>query len=347
MSQQLESAIPEEFQVQRLCPMSMKKGWKPPYPSFSARFDQSWHDIGVVIFGIQGPNDRPHRTQIHDVGQKLMTETAKSEEVLFRDQAEFMDSANMINRIIVCYFAGNQKSRQIASNLGDNWLKNSTSQTVLGFYVEHIWPTMDRIETLYSSDHVQGVANLAVRLSGEIREHGYWGSARDRLPAAQIDPLAPGRGLRNVRENIVEVRDIHNLCLIRSGQDWSETTGEERFMYEEEVEPVLSAGMDFLTHSGAEAGCISNRYVRVLDEQGHQLDQSYGMSWWHSMESLDDWARAHPTHKAIFGVAMRYLGEHGGSGHLKLTHEVFVVEKAQGHFRYINCHPGTGVLPAV
>ena len=347
MSQQLEPAIPEELRLERVCPMSMKQGWTPSYPAYSARFEQSQKYLGMVIFGIQGPNDIHHRAQIHDVGQQLMADTAELDAVLSCDQAEFIDSANMLNRIIVCYFAGSQEAHHTADDLGSHWLKNRSSQTALGFYVEQIWPTLDRVETLYSSDHVQGVANLAVGLSDEIREHGYWGSARDRLPIAQTDLLEPERGCRSDGEGIVEVRDIHNLCLIRSGQDWSATTGEERHMYEEEVEPVLSAGMDFLTHNGAEVGCIANRYGQALNEHGQRLDQSYGMSWWHSMKNLDEWARAHPTHKAIFGVAMRYLGEHGGSGHLKLTHEVFVVDKAQGHFRYLNCHPATGVLPAV
>lgn len=347
MSQQLEPAIPDDLRVERVCPMSMKQNWTPPYPSFSARFEPSLDSLGMLILGVQGANDAPRRAQIHDVGQQLMADTAQVKEILYRDQSEFIDSANMFNRIVVCYLEGNQDAHLAADRLSNDWLEDKDSQTNLGFYVEQIWPTMDRVETLYSSDHVQGVANLAGRLSGEVREHGYWGSARDRLPAAQTDPLDPDRGARSDNENIVEVNGVHNLCLIRSGQDWSETTGDERRMYQEEVEPILSTGMEFLTHDGADAGCIANRYVRVLDENGERLDQSYGMSWWHSMKDLDDWARAHPTHKAIFGVAMRYLGEHGGSGHLKLTHEVFVVDKAQGHFKYLNCHSRTGVLSAV
>ncbi|WP_442867650.1 hypothetical protein [Citricoccus sp. NR2] len=42
-------------------------------------------------------------------------------------------------------------------------------------------------------------------------------------------------------------------------------------------------------------------------------------------------------------MALRYLGEHGG-GHLKLTHEVFVIERGQAIFRYRNCHVQTGLL---
>lgn len=106
-------------------------------------------------------------------------------------------------------------------------------------------------------------------------------------------------------------------------------------MFEEEVESVLGVGMDFLTHEGVSSGYISNRDVHVLNKDGVPIDQGYGMSWWHSMEDLDNWARDHPTHKAILGAAMRYLREHGGNGHLKLTHEVFVLDKTQGRFQYV------------
>ena len=36
----------------------------------------------------------------------------------------------------------------------------------------------------------EGVGHLASHLSAPIVEHGYWGSARDRLPIAQVDALA-------------------------------------------------------------------------------------------------------------------------------------------------------------
>lgn len=65
-----------------------------------------------------------------------------------------------------------------------------------------------------------------------MAEHAYWGSVRDRLPLAQTDPLTPGAppkvgggGDRRL------VGGQQNLCLIRSGQDWTDTEGDERRMY--------------------------------------------------------------------------------------------------------------------
>lgn len=50
-------------------------------------------------------------------------------------------------------------------------------------------PSVDRFETLFSNDRLDGVATLADSLSGKVREHGYWDGARDRMPLAQVDAL--------------------------------------------------------------------------------------------------------------------------------------------------------------
>ena len=155
------------------------------------------------------------------------------------------------------------------------WLGDRHASGDAGFFLESVRPSTARFETLFSNDRLEGVARLAGTLSGEVPEHAYWGGARDRLPLAQTDPLAPGDppvvtgdGMRQV------VRGQDNLCLIRSGQDWSDTDGGERHMYLREVEPVLRAGMDFLRDEGRTVGCYANRYLRVIDDRG---DPSTGM----------------------------------------------------------------------
>lgn len=341
-----ESAIPDALRRERACPHSMPGDWVPPYPSYSARFDEARSAVGVLILGVQGPVDDSVRSRLQHRSQELMERTGRMQSVLFRDQAEFIDSAGLLNRMVVCYFDDSASAAVVSESIADGWLAEGQAEPALGFFAEQIWPTLDRVETLYSSDHVQGVAHVANSLSGEIQEHGYWGSARDRMPATQTDRLDSEGGQRDLLDEVVSVEGLHNVCLIRSGQDWSQTLGDERATYLEEVEPVLRRGMEFLTDDGSDIGCLGNRYARVLDESGVVMDQSYGMSWWRSLADLDRWARDHPTHQSIFGVALRYLAEHGGSGHLKLTHEVFVMDRAQAIFRYRNCHAGTGVLSA-
>ena len=147
-------------------------------------------------------------------------------------------------------------------------------------------------------------------------------------------------------DGVVRVSGQANLCLIRSGQEWSETAGDEQRMYLEDVEPVLRAGMDFLRDEGHGIGCYANRYMTVLDDAGRPLDKSFGMSWWHSLEALDTWAESHPTHVAIFRVALKYLGTMGAAAKLRLYHEVTVAAADQQRLEYLDCHPATGLLRA-
>ena len=90
---------------------------------------------------------------------------------------------------------------------------------------------------------------------------------RDRIPLSQTDPLAPTGSPAVERDGgRVIVRPHGGICLIRSGQDWTDTDGTERAMYLNDVEPVLRAGMDFLRDSGREIDCYSNRYLTVLED---------------------------------------------------------------------------------
>jgi aldoxime dehydratase len=169
------------------------------------------------------------------------------------------------------------------------------------------------------------------------------------MPLAQTDRLAAAGELSAETDQatgLVTVRPHGNLCLIRSGQQWTETDGDERRMYLEEVEPALCAGMDFLRDDGLTVGCYANRYLRVTTDDGTVTDKSFGMSWWRTLEDLETWSESHPTHVAIFRAALKYLSTMGADARLRLYHEVTVTEAEQQRFRYLGCHDRTGMLRA-
>jgi len=222
------------------------------------------------------------------------------------------------------------------------WARRGSSRSV-GTFAEVLRPVVRRFETLFSSDLPEGAACLAQRLSDAVQEHGYWGGARDRIPLSQTEDLAPVGSPRVVTDGILQrVLGQENLCLIRSGQDWSATEGK----YQEDVEPTLRVGMDFLRDDGLPSGCFANRYLTVIDRHGNALEKSFGMSWWRSLADLERWAESHPTHHAIFGAAMKYLGAMGPDAKLRLYHEVTVAAAHEQYFEYANCHPETGMLQA-
>jgi aldoxime dehydratase len=181
-----------------------------------------------------------------------------------------------------------------------------------------------------------------------VREHAYWGGMRDRIPLSQTDAMtASGAPKADGTDGHVRVVPHDNLCLIRSGQDWSDTDDAERKMYLDDVEPVLREGMNFLRDDGLSCGCFANRYMMVLGPDGKPVEKSFGMSWWKSLDALERWSESHPTHVAIFGAAMKYLMKLGPAAKLRLYHEVTVATAEEQYFEYRNCHPKTGMLRAV
>ncbi|PRX47074.1 aldoxime dehydratase [Prauserella shujinwangii] len=342
-----ESAIPAHLATTRTRPARREPGWSPPYPSYVARFAPAVTSVAIVCFGVQ------HRTasepaDVRAALAELAEASADPDGPGRLDRAAYVDEAGYRTVLGLGYWDDPGRYDRWFARFRPRWLGERRSGGDTGFFVEALRPSVSRFETLLSNDRREGVACLADGLSGEIAEHGYWGGARDRLPVAQTDPLEPGAPPTLVRDGGLRVvRGQHNLCLIRSGQDWTDTDGDERRRYLDEVEPVLRAGMDFLRDEGQAVGCYANRYARLLGEDGEPVDKTFGMSWWRSLGHLDRWARDHPTHQAIFGQAMRYLSALGAGARLRLHHEVVVAAAAEQRFEYLGCHPRTGLLRGV
>jgi aldoxime dehydratase len=338
----MESAIPPHLQVTRSRHRRVPDDYQPPYPSFVARHRPAVGTVVMAYFGIQ-----------HASGaSKGVPAALKSLEALFAsangprhtDRAAFVDEAGYNNTLSVAYW----DDRAVF----DLWFPVAraawTGAEAAGFgkFIEVLSPSVNDYETLFSSlGRPEGVAVIADGMSGEVLEHAYWGGMRDRIPLSQTNEMAPAGAPAVVRERgCLRVKPHDNICLIRSGQDWSDTDAAERKMYLEDVEPVLREGMEFLRDQGLAIGCFANRYMTVLDGDGRPTEKSYGMSWWKSLATLERWAESHPTHVRIFGAAMKYLSTLGPAAKLRLYHEVTVARAADQFFEYRDCHPGTGML---
>jgi len=337
----MESAIPAHLTVERTRPTRKSTSFRPPYPSFSVRFDPSVRQVVMAYFGVQHASATPP-----SVAAEALARLASAAGGAHRERARYVDEAGYHTTVEIRYWTD---PAEFSSWLADNdfWTAGPAAPEA-GFFLEAVQPTVPRFETLFSNDRLEGIGVAADGLSGEIQEHGYWGGARDRIPLAQKDLLAPsGAVSATVSGDVVTVVPNGNLCLIRSGQEWTETAGDERQMYLTEVEPVLRTGMDFLRDDGLSVGCYANRYLQVLAADGSVADKSFGLSWWRGLEDLETWSESHPTHVAIFRVALKYLSTMGPAARLRLYHEVTVVEPDQTRFEYLNCHPKTGLLRAV
>jgi aldoxime dehydratase len=341
----MESAIPLHLQTERTRQPRVGRDYAPPYPSFVARHKPDVTRVVMAYFGIQYRGERPKPAS---AALSAISAALGDSGPGHWDRATYVDGAGYSTVLSIAYWDEPSAFDSWFAVHGGEWTSDARAGDGVGYFTELLRPSVQRYETLFSAnDRAEGIAVLADTMSDGVQEHAYWGGARDRIPLSQTDELAPlgapevvGDGVRR------RVLPQENLCLIRSGQDWSDTDADERAMYLQDVEPVLRAGMDFLRDDGLAIGCYANRYMTVVDRDGMAMDKTFGMSWWRSLAALERWAESHPTHVAIFGAAMKYLSTLGPAAKLKLYHEVTVAAADEQHFEYLNCHDGTGLLRA-
>jgi aldoxime dehydratase len=343
----MESAIPPHLEVNRTRHRRVPDDYQPAYPAFVARHRPAVERVVMAYFGVQ------HRGEISPAAaaplEWIADAFAQANGPGHWDRAAYLDEAGYRNVVSVAYWDNEKKFDGWLPSARERWTGDKQSWAEVGTFIEVLSPPVNDYETLFSSlGRREGVAALADGLSGEVMEHAYWGSMRDRIPRSQISELAPSGFPTVVRDGArLCIKPHDNICLIRSGQDWSDTEAAERKMYLEEVEPVLRAGMDFLRDEGRSIGCFANRYMTVLDGDGRPTEKTYGMCWWKSLAALERWAESHPTHVRIFGAAMKYLSTLGPAAKLRLYHEVTVARASDQFFEYRNCHERTGMLNAV
>ena len=342
----MESAIPKHLQCPRTRQRRVPDDYSPPYPSTVARFKPGIERVVMAYFGIQYRGEAAPEAATQAL--RLNAGAFDGDKAPGHwDRARYVDEAGFTNVISIGYWVDTDRFDAWFAGFGSQWASDALARDGVGTFTEVLRPSVQRFETLFSSDLPEGVAVLADGLSGVVQEHAYWGGARDRIPLSQTSEMAPAGQPSVVSEGRYQRVVPHdNLCLIRSGQDWAATEREERRMYLEDVEPVLRTGMTFLRDKGLPIGCFANRYMTVVDREGRDTEKSFGMGWWRSLSALERWAESHPTHVAIFGAAMKYLGTLGPAAKLRLYHEVTVAAAGEQLFEYFNCHPKTGMLRA-
>jgi aldoxime dehydratase len=340
----MESAIPPHLQVARTRHRRVPDDYQPPYPAFVARHGAAVERVVMAYFGLQYRGDAPPACATGLAW--LEGQFAGPNGPKHWDRAAYRDEAGYDNIVSVAYWDDQQTFAAWFPAAREGWTGEQQEHSALGTFIEVLSPSVNDYETLFSSlGRPEGVAVVADSLSGDIMEHAYWGGMRDRIPRSQTNEMAPAGAPGLVREGErLRVKPHENICLIRSGQDWSDTDAAERKMYLDDVEPVLREGMEFLRDDGRSIGCFANRYMTVLDRDGQPTEKSYGMSWWKSLAALERWSESHPTHVRIFGAAMKYLSSLGPAAKLRLYHEVTVARADDQFFEYRRCHERTGML---
>lgn len=342
---ELEPAIPAHLRVPRTLPLHAPPGFVPAHPSFSARFSPKVEGLTIAYYGLQSAAGAG---ELDEALARILAAFTRADGPLFWDVANHIDDQRCRNRIVAAYWRDEAANRRWEQQLGpDWWFRGFDANGPLGSFREVIRPSLRDTETTFSHRHPEGYAKIADAMSGETDTHEYWGSARDRIPRTQTDELSPqGRPAASTsvgpdtRGRLVEVAPHENLCLLRSGQDWSDTGDAERAFYLGQVKPLLDAGMEELNRDGARLGCYFNRYLQLTAER------SYSLSAWHSLAELEAWVKA-DTHLRIWAAGIKHYKRAGRDARLRLYHELAVLPAANQSYAYFNCHRRTGMLNAL
>lgn len=347
----LDSSIPSHLRCPRTRSRRVSDKWNPAVSMYSARGPESIEQLVMSYFGVQSKGDE-NKGRACAAFQKILETFKQPHGPARHDLVQFVDGQGYLNLIAVGYWIDPSEFQKWHKSpvISDWWASDERLKDGVGYFREILQPRMEQFETIYTHDHgpLEGVSILMGGMSEPILEHGYWGSMRDRMPKSQTDTLDPMGEVAVKQGNPalggrVIVAGHDNLALIRSGEDWSFTEGDERRTWFEEIEPVLHEGMNYLRDDGLEAGCYCNRYLHHMDENGNLLEKGFGYSLWRSLSQLETWAESHPTHLAIF-VTFTKLAKKFKK--LTLYHEVSVFDASNQYFEYINCHPKTGLLRA-
>lgn len=341
----MESAIAQHLRCPRMLSRRVADDYTPPYEAYSGRLSPSVTEVVMGYLGVQSRGDAA-RPRALEALRALADQLGLEHGAVHHELTEYRDEAGYDNFIIVAYWNRAAVFEQWLSSpaVADWWQSDGRLDEGLGYFREIAIPRAEQLETLYAfRGELPGVGAMAQHISEPIQEHGYWGAMRDRVPASQSDRMTPsGKLSRRPSHGVrVSIAGHDNLCLIRSGQDWSDCDPEERALYLEQMEPTLRSGMDFLRDQGREVGCYSNRYVQLIGRDGTRLDKSFVVGHWHSMERLERWAESHPSHLRIF---VTFMGVVANFQKLRLYHEVSVCAAAGQRYDYINCHPATGLM---
>lgn len=343
----MESAIAPHLRCPRTRERRSADDFQPAFPAWTARDNTGSSQLVMGYFGVQWRGDAEEE-KAEALLSELVRQLGTGVSARNVERATFVDGAGWDNEVAIGYWPDEAAYRAWWQQHQAWWADPARENDGVGLYREIFLPRMTHLETLFSaSDRLEGVGVMFGERSAEpIREHGYWGGMRDRLPASQTEALASS-GARKVVSETPRRRCVishEGVALIRSGQDWTDVTGEELALYQDRIEPTLRAGMDFLRDEGLATGCHFNRYMHVSTADGGKSCRSFGMSAWRDLAAMESWAEHHPTHKAIFGDFLQVVQALQGRLDLRLFHEVAVLQADAQIFEYIGCHDRTGML---
>ncbi len=327
----------------RRFPLRRPEGLKPPIPRYSAVLAPASKPT-VLFLGVQSKSAEILQKAIGDLFQGTSGDAP-----VYVDYAIFTDKRGYLNRIAALYWLDVREFvRWCESPDLAVWRAGMAETPSVGFWWEPIVVNASRMETITFEQFRRGFSGCPHLDLATTTCSGYWGAARDRVPAAAHDLFEPTVVAADpvcAPAELVVIRPPKNMVVIRSGVSWEDCEGEQLRDYQEHIKPRLDAGMEFLRDHPRETGCFSLRQVRCLSFDGVSLAEAYSLGAFVSMDHLETWAKDHPTHLAIYMRAMAARRKYQEKLQLRTYNEIFIVDADNPPFEYVHCHADTGLMP--
>ena len=330
--------------------MRKPKGHVAGAQRYSARLTDSTQKINVLYLGAQA-NDTP--AQDLDDFQTLTKSLLSLEDGPDHfDFARYIDPQGVPTLFATAYWTNPDQYQAWASceQVTTWWSNPAHLNGPVGYFWEAYCVSKDHSETIAFTHPIRGLSACPMHTIHPVDESGYWGAARDRIPASAFNELkgettSPFAYTErtNTRGQLINLDLPKNTCIIRSGVSWADCGPEQHDSYNTNIKPKLDLGMDYLRDNPEESGCLNLRQVDVIDDGGTPMPEGYSMGHFQSLAHLEKWAHEHPTHLAIYTRALAERTKYQDKLELRTYHEVFVLDQ-ETDFRYLNCHGKTGCL---
>ncbi|NQV20849.1 MAG: phenylacetaldoxime dehydratase family protein [Rhodospirillales bacterium] len=269
------------------------------------------------------------------------------------ERAHYVDAAGYTNDIFTAYWldAENYRAWAAQPEVAAWWagLPQDPASDV-GFWREALMPDKDRFE--FAAGNETKAASACFLDLKPCGKFGYWGGYRDRLPASRHDDFAAASDapaepvVRPTKGRRLTVVTPDNLCFLREGQGWSGCGAEERRIWTDKMEDVVTEWIGYLRDNPAQSGCLSIRDCREQDiATGAEVDRRSQFAFLLSLGHIEHAARTQPTHLAVHGALLKMYDEMPFEPQMHIWVEVSILKAGELETEYVNCHPGTGLLP--
>ncbi|TWU76204.1 hypothetical protein ED733_003738 [Metarhizium rileyi] len=341
----------------RTYPLRQPPNHKPPIPRWQLIFDNNVSRIFTAYIGIQPISTAGAAVEIATRHiQKWLDEPSSFRPQAVESFAVIDGDDNRDTKVWACYWDNEASGKGGLQRLNLPSIYSELSaeeQPTIGFWSESFSTLVSRLETNYTGlDYLPGVAKLPGTTTAPHSLTAYWGAARDRIPDSAHDLFEKEDAVGSKQGDVQDPTRGHligtnynNMVHIRSGQYWESCGPEEAASYEDNLESTLANGLQYLWDHRTASGAMGLRYLRNTDGTNQVLKETCGAGFFCNLKNLEDWAKSHPSHLAIYTGAIRHAKRFGDERKFRTWHEISILKEAEARFEYVNCLPLTGVIP--